>query len=254
MGASFPNSNSAIVTVAMHRQGTGASTWALWAYRANNTADQYIIHVATSSSAFYFKSSDTTMRFVAGWSTTDGEWSIPAPSTGAWHMFMIVYVGTSTSAVPAIWLDGVAQTVTTVTTPVGTGESTQLVTTARIGNNVAGTNNWSGWLAEMSSWTGSISANGRMEMAAARFSALLYDPQEPTFIFRHYPLYHALDIMGQGAVTLGNGAVIVAEHPPVLQPVPQHFQLDDNAAGPGQPMWTRRGGLWAPRTGVRLTG
>ena len=60
------------------------------------------------------------MIFAQNFSTTNGRWSFPLITTGAWHNIFITYDSSSTANNPVVYVDGVLQTVTRYSTPAGT--------------------------------------------------------------------------------------------------------------------------------------
>lgn len=87
------------------------------------------------------------LTFNQTFNTTSGVWTIPAISNGA-HIIDLQYNDSSVANNPVLGLDGVNQTVTQVTAPVGTANNT--AATMFIGNQVAtaGVRGWSGAMAE----------------------------------------------------------------------------------------------------------
>lgn len=64
-------------------------------------------------------SSTQNLDFQQNFSTTNGEWNVPQPSTAKWHHLLISFDGSNVANKPNFYLDGIPQTVTTVTAPVG---------------------------------------------------------------------------------------------------------------------------------------
>jgi hypothetical protein len=64
--------------------------------------------------------SNNTIHFQANaWSVQVGEWSVPIPSTGAFHYLTVTYLYAATTDLPIIYVDGVPQILTPVTAPLG---------------------------------------------------------------------------------------------------------------------------------------
>jgi len=94
------------------------------------------------------------MTLAVGFSTTVGVWTITAPSSSVWHHLAVTYDGASTSNVPLIYVDGVSQSVTTATTPVGTiSIPTQ---SFNIGNRNGLDRAFNGRIAEFAVWNGQL--------------------------------------------------------------------------------------------------
>lgn len=101
-----------------------------------------------------------TLDFDVAWSTTNGVWTIVAPSTAAWHHLCITYNGSATTNDPIIYLDNTTPTVTEVSTPVGT---LQTGTGAYvIGNRSDNIRNLNGRVAELAIWQGTILTAGNV--------------------------------------------------------------------------------------------
>src|ERR1044072_7635251 len=175
----------------------------------------------------------TKLQYNLGWDGTSGQWSISAPSTGAWHYLVITYDGGSTSNDPVIYLDGSSQTVTEVTAPTGSLHlSTQTIAIEnRTSDNARCFN---GLIAEYARWDRILSA-GEIDLLAKDYS--------PRFISRSLIFYSPLigkaspepDIKGglTGTVT---GATAAA-HPRIIRSVgPQIIPV---TAGSPPPVTTR---------------
>ena len=90
-------------------------------------------------------------------SSSPGNWSCTAPSADAWHHVLVTYDSSSTTNDPAIYIDGVAQTVTENSTPAGTVvDNTSGYVIGNRGNDSART--WDGYLAEFATWDRILSA------------------------------------------------------------------------------------------------
>jgi hypothetical protein len=91
-------------------------------------------------------SGSTYVLLGLGWNGTDGNWSIPLPATNTPHHLLVTYDGNSTSNVPAMYLNGVAQSVSTNTPP--TGSFVAGTGDLCLGNSCDTTRTWDGQVGE----------------------------------------------------------------------------------------------------------
>lgn len=92
------------------------------------------------------------IAFEVGWSTTGGGWTVPSPSTGAWHNIVVVYDGGSTANNPVIYIDGVSQTVTRTSAPAGTLQTTAEKIIVGHRADIAVNRQFNGSIAEVAHW------------------------------------------------------------------------------------------------------
>ncbi len=92
----------------------------------------------------------TNLIFNPNFSSTNGVFNVAVPSTNVWHTLIITYDSGSVSNVPIIYLDGIPQTVTTGTTPVGTANSVS--GTMYIGNVVGLNRCFNGYIGSLFRW------------------------------------------------------------------------------------------------------
>lgn len=86
----------------------------------------------------------------ADWTTSQGAWRTPLPTTGVLNHYVVTYNGTSTSNDPVAYLNGVLQTMTEVVTPAGTRRSDNAE--AFIGNAYTGSDSWKGTIFYVRYW------------------------------------------------------------------------------------------------------
>jgi len=145
------------------------------ATRGSGTTDiiatTYTTNTATRSVAFWYKRNGTSGTLAAcfksiwsvayvvgtGWriqhnfSTTNGQWNYNVgTSTATWLHIVATYDNSSTANVPTLYLGGVAQTLTSSTSPVGSASTS--ANAYRIGNVIAGTSVFDGDIAEFAAW------------------------------------------------------------------------------------------------------
>ncbi|HEX9504004.1 MAG TPA: DUF2341 domain-containing protein, partial [Patescibacteria group bacterium] len=127
-------------------------TYEAWTYQTGNGGGLggRVFDKRTTSpqvELIYQDNGTNTLQYNRDWSTTQGAWSIPRPSLNAWHHVVVTYDGNSLSNNPVIYLDGVSQTITTITAPVGTlSTNTDPYVIGNRGNDNA--RNWLGNLDE----------------------------------------------------------------------------------------------------------
>jgi hypothetical protein len=82
--------------------------------------------------------------FLHAFSGTDGLWRTPAPSYGVWHHVVVTYDNAATTNNPAIYYDGVAQTVVDNTgDPTGTADA-DAASNLTLGNSAGGADPFDG--------------------------------------------------------------------------------------------------------------
>lgn len=104
-------------------------TFETWFY-ANSIGENSLGRIAEHTNFSLFMQTSTIL-FQSTWSTP-GQWTIPLPSLSAWHHLIVVYDSGSSSNTPTIYVDGIAQTVTTA--QAASGSITMSSATLRIGN------------------------------------------------------------------------------------------------------------------------
>lgn len=163
-------------------------TYAFWAYRTGaGGGDLARVFdkdgtAATGARLLYYASSGSIYGFTVSWTTTEGTWTIPQNATGAWAQFVITYDGSSTTNNPVIYLNGVSQTVTTTSTPVGSLDTTG-VGQYTIGNRSDSIRGWNGRLAEFAYWSRILTA-GEIGALAKGFAPSLF----PSGLLLYYPI------------------------------------------------------------------
>ena len=107
----------------------------------------------TASNNFNIAFTSTAISFNTPNATTNGGWTIVPPSVGQWHLFVATYDGSNNANNPTIYLDGISQTVTTATAPVGAFVQ-PFSSGVVIGNNASsgGVRCWNGSIQEFPVW------------------------------------------------------------------------------------------------------
>lgn len=139
--------------------------------------------------AFQLYNLSPTYRFFAlKWASTNGEWSIPRPSATAYHYLLWTYSYSSTTNDPIGYLDGFAQTVTEVTTPVGTATDSDVGQAVTIGN-IIDTRSWDGRIAHVAIWNRILTADEARYLCAVAPNA----PQDDDSLVNGLVFYLSLD-------------------------------------------------------------
>lgn len=163
MARSFSAGSSDVVSMTSFAIPTFI-TYATWVnITAYRSGDEYRLMTAGVSTLGLYAgnfsvppSNDWIGFFAAGWSGASGEWAYIGPATGGWHHVAVTYDTGSTANVPIMYLDGVSQTLTTLSNPTGT--FTGGTQTVYIGNNSLSTRGLGGNLAEAAFWNRLLTA------------------------------------------------------------------------------------------------
>lgn len=141
-------------------------TYMIW---SNLTTSPTAFHrmFQNAANGIWLDTTNTTYRFQQGWATQVGEWSVPAPSTNAWHFVGVTYDDGATTNDPAIWIDTTKNTIgsglTEVLTP--SGSLTTSHANPKIGNRPAGDRSWRGGLARFAQYSGILSDDDMLALA-----------------------------------------------------------------------------------------
>lgn len=153
------------------------------------------------------------LRVTQNWSTTAGIWTVPGPSTGVWAHVVFTYDGGSTANNPVVYINGVSQTVTRTTAPIGTLNANNVGST--FGQRFGGSGNeYDGALAEAALWNRILNAS---EVAA--LGAGFTPDTNPRGLLFYYPLIGKyspeadLAPAGAGRATVTN--TVQQDHAPV---------------------------------------
>lgn len=160
-----------------------------------------------------------SIQFFAFWSGDDGNWNTPANSVsiGVWTHVAVTYAGSATTDDPLIYLDGVSQTITKISSPTGSQEGDS-GNDFDIGNNATpGVRPFDGSIAEIAYYNRVITAQ-EVAILASRHSPLFV----PNGLVLYLPLIGKtspeINIMGTGNGTI-TGAV-VDDHLGIVYPTP----------------------------------
>ena len=148
-------------------------------------------------------------------STTPGEWTIPEPSLNAWHHILVVYDSSDVANDPTIYVDGVSQTLTEESTPVGAANTNTSAYLIGNRNHPTGGYNrtWDGRLCEWAVWD-RLLTQAEATILAQKFSPLFI----PNGLIRYSELVRELnDRLDNGAQTV-NETPTVIEHPAIIYP------------------------------------
>ena len=164
----------------------------------------------------YYNSGSGLIEFFAAWAGDDGNWSIPAPAEDTWHHYFIAYNAGDTANDPFIWLNGVSQSVTQISTPTSTKTAAGAIT---IGNRNPTSNRvWEGYLAEFAIWTATNATRAVDNVAGlAAGASPAFFPEYDAYI----PMLRANVNYAGAAPTIGGTAVQV--HPKIFYPRRKNF-------------------------------
>lgn len=142
-------------------------TWALWAFRENIAWDNYYRFFdkrkGGSQVEVLYDLDGTSLGFDRGWSSLDGQWSFGAPSKGVWHHIILTYDAGSTANNPAVYVDGLAVSVTRVSAPSGSTRSN--TDPYCIGNRASdNARGFKGMLGDLLIWNRLLSAAEALEL------------------------------------------------------------------------------------------
>lgn len=151
------------------------------------------------------------LQFIAPFSTQEGQWSFPAPSTTTWGLVVITYDASSTANDPVVEVDGSAVTVTEDLAPIGTRSTP--TGAFIIGNRDGGDRVFDGRIAEAAAWMSILSPGDKAAIAAGDsiegLSPVIYVPL--CGVASPEPEYGS----GAGAGATVTGALF-KDHPPGL--------------------------------------
>lgn len=147
-----------ITTSYRNVSSTNTRTWSIHAYIAGtgNASGARIWVRGNADGQGYerliYNATNTRLEYLRAYSTTHGQWSCPRPSLNAWHHILVRHVLGSN---PTMWIDGVAQTVSTIASPSGTVINTDFGPFI-LGNRPALDRNFDGMLSRFAIWDASI--------------------------------------------------------------------------------------------------
>lgn len=126
----------------------------VWPNSLDTTVRRVWNHESTLGSFVYV--TNAKIQFRADFTSGQGEWSCPQPSTGAWAHIAVTFDWSSPSNTPAMYINGAAQTVTLVTS--GSGFRITNPYAFRIGNAAAGNRCWDGPIGYTTLWSDVLGA------------------------------------------------------------------------------------------------
>lgn len=130
------------------------------------------------------------IRYSRGWSGAAADWQVLGLTlANGWHHVLVVYDGTSSSNVPTIYVDGVSQTVNTITGASGTIDTAN-TDNFYIGNRGADDRTFDGRIAELAIWN-SINLGSADAVMLARGGNPLHIAKVRTSLTYYAPLYGA---------------------------------------------------------------
>lgn len=158
MARGFGTTDGAATTDILTTTYTGTASlmsWGGWVYLTgaggSNQGRLFDKEQGTGTEGFrlMYDNVGAVFNFTYTWTGGTAQWTCPAPSTGAWHFWMLTYDNGATTNVPVFYLDFSVPSVSTVTGASGTPvPGTQVYT---LGNRSGGARNLNGRLADI--WT-----------------------------------------------------------------------------------------------------
>lgn len=198
----------------IYYNGAGANNARLWSIGA--TPDEHVVQTA-SNGAFEFR------RIFSGGSVS-WSWNDPGSkftfALSMWAHMLITYDDSSTANDPALWIDGVLQTLSTNGVPSGTANA--LNTSLYIGNIAGGTRAVNMRIAEVGRWN-RILSNGEIAALAKGYSPLFFR----SGLVAYLPLVRDTNDWKNGTTTVSGTAVQV--HPVGIR-YPGQVQISTVAA------------------------
>ena len=143
-----------------------------------------------------------------------GWWFVVSPSTSANHAVGVSYNSSAAANVPIMYLDGVAQSLSTLQQ--GTGTATTNASAYMIGNRADFARNWDGHLGEFAAWDAILTAAEFAQLALG-ISALLV---RPSALVEYIPLFGNATSTETTFKTAGAsvGGALSTQHPRIVYP------------------------------------
>lgn len=228
-------------------------SFAIWFLNTNSTTVgsfrlwQQTNAGSTIQEAFgYAAGLGTTPIIGFGWtSSTSGRalWTLNSdPSQNVWHHLCVTYDGSSTLNVPNVYIDGVLQTITLNTAPVGSLQTTPnniYIASAASSSTAA----WGGLAAHGAKWANIILSQTEISLLASGVNPLLVRPDSLAF---YLPLdginNPELDLINGNSSSI-TGTRLGTSDPPVqtLQCIHRVFDYETNLPGGAtfNPYWAQ---------------
>lgn len=217
MARVFPGGTATdVITTQPSYNSDVVMSMALWVYRTGsggNSLGRFAVKNTTTALDYSLFVGSTTLQFETDYSTTDGKWSVPwgAGRDNSWQHVAVTYNRSSTANVPTIYINGVAQTLSTTASPAGTPVSSN--SSWLIGNNPPATRVFQGSIAEFAVWAKILTAS---QIAA------LAQGYSPLFFIGGTRVYAPLsDITGRLNLRAGGSTVTgttMGTHPKIIYP------------------------------------
>ena len=123
-------------------------TWAFWSYQEAYSSTQAIfIKLNSGVTNIYLRTSGAgSFALSRQWDGgTSGLWVWAYPGPGMWHQTVITLDSSSASNIPAVYSDGISQSITTFSTP--SGNLVDVSSGYQLGNRTQNDRAWNGLLA-----------------------------------------------------------------------------------------------------------
>ena len=213
-GAAFGVGTTDAISTALASSETLMSVFAILYRNGGGGSGTGRIYNQTNGSNIQVNNANSKLGFTRNRDGgVNGVWECDTTTipTGSEFRFLLTYDGGSLANDPAVWINGVSQTLTEVTTPLST-----LRTSSNpyvIGSRTGGLNNWDGWLAEFAVWYGVL-------LNADQADYLTVDGGSPLFFPNGLICYVPMvrDVVDrEGAVPTVTGTAVQV-HPRIIYP------------------------------------
>ena len=187
-----------------------------------------------------------TLRLLSNWTTTNGVWDSDNDfSTGTWHHLLWTYDNALTSNDPVLYVNGSSESITEATTPAGSARTGS--DSARWGENIAGSQDFDGDLAECAEWNGALLTAADATMLAAKFAPPFVQADN---LEMYQPFWgshtNEFDLVNGYVGTVTSATKV--DHPPMIYPISPSVVGATSAAPPARRLMiiTRRCPLSLP--------
>lgn len=163
------------VTMPANARNTVQQSYSFFIKRVGDSsasAGRIFTETNLASSGHVFSDNKVNMQFLAQvFATTNGTWSYPLPANGVLTFYVITYDSSSLSNTPSVWANGVLQTASASTQPVGArtfNDSDLIIGNINQTGNV-GTRTYNGFISDFCKWNRLLSAEEAIQLSADPF-------------------------------------------------------------------------------------
>lgn len=176
-------------------EGDGESA-TLGGYIAHKTIIWFVRYINDASP------NNQIFNFAYLWSSSTGTWRCPSAgiSLNAWNHVAVTYDADVKTNVPALYINGVSQTVTTIAQPTGGARNDDAAGNFEIGNRLSDTaRTFNGKIDDVALWKGVILTAAEISLIASSKTRMLPLQIQPSFLSG----YWKLDDCSDGAACTG---------------------------------------------------